>query len=245
MREQTKAPDNGAQATRKRLRVTAEEAALLCKRDPRYAPLVEHFGLLERELFSDVYAGLVLTVMGQQLSDQVVRKLTQSLEPKLLQSPQALLSECTRCLAIVEGLPPKTPRATLAEEGVLPFSVSKLKTLQRLAESFVTGELSVAMLQAMSSEAREERLLSIKGIGPWSVSMIELMVFGAMDYLPIHDYGVQQGWAYLSGTDIKTLTPKERLQKLSNHAREVSPVGSAATLYLWALKGVKGKLNGD
>ena len=94
----------------------------------------------------------------------------------------------------------------------------------------------------MDAAERERTLLSIKGVGPWSVSMIELMVFGECDYFAIHDYGVQQGWAYLTGADLKAMKPKERLTALEQHAQLVSPVGSAANLYLWALKGVNGQL---
>lgn len=224
------------------LKVTPEEADLLCSKDARYRPLVEHFGLLSRELFQDCYAGLVMTIVGQQLSDQVVGKLRQSMDPAFFTSPEALIAACEHSLQVLSTVPPKTPRAELAAQHILPFSHNKIETLLRIARLFAEGSLSIAQLQNMDAAERERTLLSIKGVGPWSVSMIELMVFGERDYFAIHDYGVQQGWAYLTGADIKAMKPKERLAALQEHAQLVSPVGSAANLYLWALKGVHGKL---
>lgn len=247
--------------------VTAEEAKLLCQRDPRYVPLVEHFGLLTHEGYKDGYSGLVLTVMGQQLSDRVVKKLQQNLDPEILISPEALLAACTYTLqfrqqqqelqaqqkqeeqravatataAVSAALESPAPTA-IAGRALLPFSRQKLATLQQIAQLFVSQELSFAQLQQMDKEQREQVLLSIRGIGLWSVSMMELMVFGEPDYLAVHDYGVQQGWAYLTGVDLHSMTAAERLRQLQAHARAISPVGSTANWYLWALKGVKGKL---
>ena len=224
------------------LKVTPEEADLLCSKDARYRPLVEHFGLLSREIYQDCYAGLVMTIVGQQLSNQVVMKLRQSMDPALLTSPLALIAACEHSLQVLSSVPPKTPRAELATQQVLPFSQTKIETLLRIARLFADGSLGIEQLQNKGAAERERTLLSIKGVGPWSVSMIELMVFGERDYFAIHDYGVQQGWAYLTGSDLKAMKPKERLTALEQHAHLVSPVGSAANLYLWALKGVNGQL---
>lgn len=245
--------------------VSAKEADLLCQRDPRYLPLVEHFGLLSHEIYQDGYEGLVLTIMGQQLSDKVVKKLQQNLDRKLLTSPEALLAACTYSLQVrqaqqvqgreVSGVVgvAKVEGATVEEMGagaagtwgvLLPFSRQKLTTLQQIAQLFASQELSMAQLQQMDREQRERTLLSIKGLGPWSVSMMELMVFGEPDFLAVHDYGVQQGWAYLAGVDIGSLSAAERLRQLQVHARVISPVGSTANWYLWALKGAKGQLEG-
>lgn len=224
------------------LKVTPEEAELLCSNDARYRPLVKHFGLLSSELYQDCYAGLVMTIVGQQLSDQVVVKLRQSMDPAFFTSPEALIAACEHSLQVLSTVPPKTPRAELAAQHILPFSQTKIETLLRIARLFADGTLSIAQLQNMSAAERERALLDIKGVGPWSVSMIELMVFGEHDYFAVHDYGVQQGWAYLTGADLKAMKPKERLAALQKHAQLISPVGSAANLYLWALKGVNGKL---
>ena len=47
----------------------------------------------------------------------------------------------------------------------------------------------------MSDQELVERLISVRGIGAWTVEMFLIFRLGRPDVLPIHDYGVQKGFA--------------------------------------------------
>ena len=200
------------------IRVSAAEAQLLVQRDSRYQPLISHFGLLERTVHADIYTGLVITIMGQQLSNKA-RDVT---------DPEALHEVCVR--------------SSENGERLLPFARTKISTLEQVTARFCSGQWSAAKLQAMTPEQRLAELCSVKGIGPWSVNMIEIMVFGDPDCFALGDYGVQQGWAMLTHRNLKKLSKTQLQSSLTRYARKVSPVGTAATLYLWAFKDIEGKL---
>lgn len=211
------------------IRISAAEAQLLVQRDARYQPLIAHFGLLERTVHADVYTGLVITIMGQQLSNKAIDGIIAKLPSQYLTDPQALHEVCVRSI-------------TSNGERFLPFSRTKIITLEQVTARFCSGQWSAAKLQAMTAEQRLAELSYVKGIGPWSVHMMEIMVFGASDCFALSDYGVQQGWALLTHKNLKQLSKAKLQSSLERYARKVSPVGTAATLYLWALKDSAGKL---
>ncbi len=210
------------------IRVSAAEAQLLVQRDARYQPLISHFGLLERTVHADVYTGLVITIMGQQLSNKARDGIIAKLPPQYLTSPEVLHEVCVR--------------SSENGERLLPFARTKISTLEQVTARFCSGQWSAAKLQDMTPEQRLAELCSVKGIGPWSVNMIEIMVFGDPDCFASGDYGVQQGWAMLTHRNLKKLSKTQLQSSLARYARKVSPVGTAATLYLWALKDSAGKL---
>src|SRR5271154_1619780 len=59
----------------------------------------------------------------------------------------------------------------------------------------------------MTDEELVERLISVRGIGAWTVEMFLIFRLGRPDVLPIHDYGVQKGFAI---TYRKKSIPKPR-----------------------------------
>ena len=49
--------------------------------------------------------------------------------------------------------------------------------------------------EKMSDQELVDRLISVRGIGAWTVEMFLIFRLGRPDVLPIHDYGVQKGFA--------------------------------------------------
>jgi DNA-3-methyladenine glycosylase II len=72
-----------------------------------------------------------------------------------------------------------------------------------------------------------ERLLTIRGVGPWTV---EMMIFklGRADVLPTTDFAIRKAFAALyKKTELPT--PKE----LSRYGERWKPFRTTAALYLW------------
>ena len=120
----------------------------------------------------------------------------------------------------------KTPDRKLRAAGL---SRSKIAALKDLAAKTIDGTVpSARALAKMSDEEIIERLIAVRGIGRWTAEMLLLFDLGRPDVWPIHDYGVQKGFAKTFGKR-KLPTPKQ-LEKLGNKWR---PYRSLAAWYFW------------
>jgi DNA-3-methyladenine glycosylase II len=80
----------------------------------------------------------------------------------------------------------------------------------------------------LSDEELVERLVSVRGIGAWTVEMFLIFRLGRPDVLPIHDYGVQKGFALAYG---KKEIPKPR--ELAAFGERWRPYRTVASWYMW------------
>jgi DNA-3-methyladenine glycosylase II len=112
---------------------------------------------------------------------------------------------------------------------VAGLSGSKVAALKDLAAKTIDGTVpSARALAKMSDEEIIERLITVRGIGRWTVEMLLLFDLGRPDVWPVHDYGVQKGFAKTFGRR-KLPTPKQLL-KLGDKWK---PYRSAAAWYFW------------
>src|SRR5947209_7748754 len=81
------------------------------------------------------------------------------------------------------------------------LSRSKVAALKDLAAKTIDGTVPTARaLAKMTDEEIIERLVSVRGIGRWTVEMLLLFDLGRLDVWPAADYGVQKGLAKTFGT---------------------------------------------
>jgi 3-methyladenine DNA glycosylase/8-oxoguanine DNA glycosylase len=119
-----------------------------------------------------------------------------------------------------------TPDEKLRAAGL---SRSKVAALKDLAAKKIDGTVpSARSLAKMTDEEIIERLITVRGIGRWTVEMLLLFDLGRRDVWPVHDYGVRKGFAKTFGRR-KLPTPKQ-LMKLGEKWR---PYRSAAAWYFW------------
>jgi DNA-3-methyladenine glycosylase II len=120
----------------------------------------------------------------------------------------------------------KTPEKKLRAAGL---SRSKTAALKDLAAKTLDGTVPTArQLAEMSDEEIVARLTTVRGIGRWTVEMLLLFDLGRPDVWPVHDYGVQKGFAQTFGKR-KLPTPKELLK----HGEKWRPYRSVAAWYFW------------
>ncbi len=95
------------------------------------------------------------------------------------------------------------PRAMLqATESVLRdagLSANKVMHLRSVADAVESGEISEDELESLPTPAASERLVRIRGIGPWSAAVVLLRGFGRLDTFPMRDSGVARTIKLLSG----------------------------------------------
>ncbi len=91
------------------------------------------------------------------------------------------------------------------------LSGAKIQAMKDLAKKTIEGIVpSLEEANKLSDEELVKRLVSVRGIGAWTVEMFLIFRLGRPDVLPIHDLGVRKGWAVTYGKKHMP-TPKELL----------------------------------
>lgn len=108
-------------------------------------------------------------------------------------------------------------------------SNAKALALIDLAEKTVSGVVpTVEQLHTMPDDEIIERLVSIRGVGKWTVEMMLIFRLGRMDVMPTTDYGIRKGFA-LTYKLADLPAPKEILA----HSEIWKPYRTLASWYLW------------
>jgi DNA-3-methyladenine glycosylase II len=134
-----------------------------------------------------------------------------------------------------------TPREILAtrKQSLRKAGLSNAKALamKDLAQKTLDGIVpSLDEALKMSDDELVERLISVRGIGAWTVEMFLIFRLGRPDVLPIHDYGVQKGYALTYG---KKHIPKPR--ELAEFGERWRPYRTVASWYMWRAVQLAGK----
>ena len=75
------------------------------------------------------------------------------------------------------------------------FSGRKIETLKGIAEGAMNGLVPTReTADSMSNEALIAQLITLKGIGQWSVEMLLIFTLERMDILPADDFGITDGY---------------------------------------------------
>jgi DNA-3-methyladenine glycosylase II len=137
-----------------------------------------------------------------------------------------------RCPAPQEIM--RVRKSTLRKAGL---SHAKIAAVRDLAQKTIEGTVpTLAEAEQMSDQALVDRLISVRGIGAWTVEMFLIFRLGRPDVLPIHDYGVQKGFAL---TYAKKQIPKPR--ELARFGERWRPYRTVASWYMWRAVQLAGK----
>ena len=114
------------------------------------------------------------------------------------------------------------------------LSNAKAIAMKDLAQKTLDGVVpSLEQAHRMSDEELVKRLISVRGIGAWTVEMFLIFRLGRPDVLPIHDYGVQKGYALTYG---KRHVSKPR--ELAKFGERWRPYRTVASWYMWRAVGL-------
>jgi DNA-3-methyladenine glycosylase II len=120
----------------------------------------------------------------------------------------------------------KIPTAKLRKAGLSGAKAAAMKDLAKKAMAGIVPTHDEAL--GLSDKELVERLVSVRGIGAWTVEMFLIFRLGRPDVLPIHDLGVKKGWSVAYGKKHMP-TPKELL-KFGERWR---PYRTVASWYMW------------
>jgi len=120
----------------------------------------------------------------------------------------------------------KLPAGKLRKAGLSGAKVLAMKDLAKKAINRIVPTHDEAV--KLSDEELVERLVSVRGIGAWTVEMFLIFRLGRPDVLPVHDLGVKKGWSVAYG---KKHMPKP--QELLKFGERWRPYRTVASWYMW------------
>ena len=194
-----------------------EAHAHLARIDKPLAELIERVGAFRFKLdeCDSVYESLLEAIVYQSIAGkaaQVIFSRIRALGSNgICPTPQELLRVSTQ----------KLRKAGLSH--------AKIAAVRDLAQKTIDGVVpTIEEAGKMSDQELVDRLISVRGIGPWTVEMFLIFRLGRPDVLPIHDYGVQKGWAL---TYRKKAIPKPK--ELLKFGERWRPYRTVASWYMW------------
>lgn len=170
------------------------------------------------------FEGIVLAIIGQQISNHVARVLRDSIVDEFGES--ATIGGETR-----KAFPSPTALADAGTDALraIKFSARKAEYIHGIAAQVADGSLDLDAIGALPSEDAVERLMSLRGVGAWTAHWLLVRSYGHPDGFPAGDLALQRNLGMLYG-DGSRMSESE--------ARAVSerwqPLRSMATTYLFA-----------
>jgi len=194
-----------------------EAHAHLSRADKPLATLIERVGEFAFKLdeCDSVYESLLEAIMHQSIAGKAAQVIWGRIKA---------LGSHGRCPTPEELLRVSKPK--LRKAGL---SNAKVAAVRDLAQKTIDGVVpTLVAAQKMSDQELVDRLIAVRGIGPWTVEMFLIFRLGRPDVLPIHDYGVQKGWAI---TYRKKNIPKPK--ELLKFGERWRPYRTVASWYMW------------
>jgi len=109
------------------------------------------------------------------------------------------------------------------------FSARKIDTLKGIADGALSGLVPArADADALADENLIARLVTLKGIGRWTVEMLLMFTLERMDILPADDFGIAEGYRRLKKLDA---APKRK--EIAEIGKAWAPYRTIASWYLW------------
>jgi DNA-3-methyladenine glycosylase II len=185
--------------------------------DPDWASLIGRVGRcgLQAKPEREPYEALIRAIAHQQLHGRAA---------------EAILN---RFLACYPDVTFPSPTSILETDGNIMracgFSATKVTTIHGIAERALDGIVPArSAALAMTDEELISRLVSLRGIGRWTVEMFLIFTLERPDVLPVDDFGVREGWRVM-----KSLSKQPLPKELFKIGLAWSPYRSIATWYLW------------
>jgi len=189
----------------------------LSNADADWTRLIKQVGPcgLQSNIEREPYEALIRAVAHQQLHGKAAEAITK------------------RFLALYPDAGFPAPENILAtDDNVMRacgFSATKVATIRGIAEKTLEGVVPLrSEAVALTDEELIARLVTLRGVGRWTVEMILIFTLDRPDVLPVDDFGVREGWRVL-----KSMPQQPRPKELSSIGQAWSPYRSVAAWYLW------------
>ena len=190
------------------------EIAYLKQADKRLAEVIDRIGKVERRVIPDLFAALVHSIVGQQISTKAHETIWRRIEN-----------------ALGKVTPEAIDRLPVEELQGFGITFKKAAYIRNATRKVMDGTFDIQALYTMSNDEVCARLSELDGIGVWSAEMLMLFSMQRPDILSFGDLAIQRGlrMVYHHRKITRELFEKYR--------HRFSPYNSVASLYLWAVAG--------
>lgn len=191
-----------------------KEIDYLKSRDPRLGAVIDRVGRLRWEVEPDLFSAIVQNVVSQQISGKAAA---------------AILG---RLVAALGTIAPRTvARANAQVFQSCGVSLRKTEYIKEFAAKVVAGDCDLDAIAKMPDAEVVAALSALRGIGVWTAEMLLLFTLQRPDVLSWGDLGIHRGMRMVYR---HRAIPKPLFEK---YRRRLSPCGSVASLYFWAVAG--------
>ena len=185
------------------------------KKDKYFASIIENnkIPLFPKE--NGYFQSLIKYIIYQQLSIKSARKIYD----RLLSLFEENEFNFNSFLSI--------PDDTLKKIGI---SSSKISYMYQVAKKFKNDKFFLNKVNFLSDQEIIDKLIEIKGIGPWTADMFLMFTLQRLDVFPIKDLGIKKGMQKLFS--LKTI-PSDNF--MITRSKRWSPYRTIVCLYLWRI----------
>lgn len=155
--------------------VLAEGLTALAGLDPVMARMIEAGAVPPLRKRDPGFEGLVSIVVSQQLSTASANAIFSRLKAKFPQLGPAALAGASD--------------DDLRQTGL---SAPKIRTLRAIATAITEGHLPLDGLHELPADEAHQRMIAVKGIGPWTADIYLLFCLGHCDAFPTGDLALQE-----------------------------------------------------
>lgn len=190
------------------------EIAYLKQADKRLAEVIDRIGKVERRVIPDLFAALVHSIVGQQISTKAHETIWGRIEN-----------------ALGKVTPEAIDRLSMEELQGFGITFKKAAYIRNATRKVMDGTFDIQALYTMDDNEVCTRLSELDGISVWSAEMLMLFSMQRPNILSFGDLAIQRGlrMVYHHRKITRELFEKYR--------RRFSPYNSVASLYLWAVAG--------
>ena len=188
------------------------EIEYLKTKDKKMAQCIEKYGIIKRNVNSDLFSAVIYQIIGQQISNKAL---------------STIWNKTKSALKNITALSIKS--ATIDELRSFGISTRKIEYIKAFSDKVLSGEFDLSSVNNLSDEEVISTLSSLKGIGVWTAEMLLIFCLRRPDVFSFGDLAIKRGLCILYGHNHidKNLFEKYR--------RRFSPYCSIASFYLWAV----------
>lgn len=190
------------------------EIEYLKSKDKVLAEAIERIGFVEREIIPDLFAALINSIIGQQISMKACDTVWQRMRERF------------------DGVtPPAIAAATPEEIQQCGITMRKAVYIKEIANGVLSGELDINELSPLPDDELCKRLCRLKGIGVWTAEMLMIFSMQRPNILSWDDLAIHRG--------IRILYHHRKVdkKKFEKYKRRYAPYCTVASLYLWEIAG--------
>ena len=188
------------------------EIEYLKSRDPVLKQVIEQIGIIKRAVIPDLFAALVNSIVGQQISTKAHQTIWQRINNSF--SP----------------ITPANFKSLSAEElQKCSITMKKAHYIKEITRRIISDQLDLERLADLSNEEVIEQLCELPGIGRWTAEMILTFSLQRKDIISYSDLAILRGMRMVYHH--RRITP----QLFTKYKRRYGPYATIASLYLWAV----------